>query len=287
MGKEFKENLCECYCEDLGFSVWVQSDETGLWFNLNDIFKLFNVLKTNRRNLIDSLSGNDKRLIPIDRGVGDGIGDEIFVKEHIVHEVISINRKNIETAENFIYNIMNDYHTRFFINDGNGIDPEKKMALKVLKNRLERNINELEPWISKIKGTKTREKFDEFSSELKKEAGEDMDYKYIDNENPGGIREDIEEFRNKLREEKRKEKEKSDKLNKELDEMNDFIYTFIDKFDGIGSDNMNLVDDILKEIRSDEEIDEIILKKNKEVKATYKRKSTCPSWLKDIVKQFN
>ena len=27
-------NLCECYEEELGYSVWVQSDETGLWFNM-------------------------------------------------------------------------------------------------------------------------------------------------------------------------------------------------------------------------------------------------------------
>ena len=96
-------NLCECYEEELGYNVWVQSDETGIWFNMNDIIQIFNLSKSNKHWIVNKAGENNKIIIEFYRGKDKN--REYFISESMVHEVIALNRKETKQAERFIYSI--------------------------------------------------------------------------------------------------------------------------------------------------------------------------------------
>ena len=125
-------NLCECYEEELGYSVWVQSDETGLWFNMNDILRTFKLADRNRRWLAEK-SGEDNKII-LDFYRDNRKVREYFISESMVHEVIALNRKETKQAERFIYSIIKDYDENVSENDGTEYySTEERMALHILQ----------------------------------------------------------------------------------------------------------------------------------------------------------
>jgi hypothetical protein len=125
-------NLCECYEEELGYSVWVQSDESGLWFNMNDILRTFKLADRNRRWLAEK-SGEDNKII-LDFYRDNRKVREYFISESMVHEVIALNRKETKQAERFIYSIIKDYDENVSVNDGTEYySTEERMALHILQ----------------------------------------------------------------------------------------------------------------------------------------------------------
>lgn len=126
-----ENNLCECYHEELGYSVWVQSDNTGLWFNMNDIIRTFNLSKANKRWIKKTSGENNIIVIEFDRFNDEGISREYFISEHMVHEVISLNRKETRQAEQFIYSIIKDYDENVSTNEMY-YNTEERIALNIL-----------------------------------------------------------------------------------------------------------------------------------------------------------
>ena len=77
---------------------------------------------------------NDKDKILIDFYRDNQKVREYFISESMVHEVMSINRKETVQAEKFIYMIIKDYDENVNINDGTDYySTEERMALHILQ----------------------------------------------------------------------------------------------------------------------------------------------------------
>lgn len=144
-------NLCECYHEELGYSVWVQSDETGLWFNMNDVLQMFNLSKSRLHWLRELAGETDKIIIEFYR---ENKVREYFISESMVHEVIAINRKESHQAEQFIYSIIKDYDTNVSTNnDELYYNTEQRMALHILQVDYDKFLEDHEEQIRILEGT--------------------------------------------------------------------------------------------------------------------------------------
>ncbi len=172
--RNINNNLCECYCENFGYSVWVQSDETGLWFNLNDIFKTFPLKEFDKRDIKKSLTLNDTEIyITFNRDNGEGDVYESFISESVVHHVIALSKKATFQAENFIFDIIKDYDITCVNINQQKLNTGQRIALHALKYETEHHKEVIEHYMKMLKdNTNIPEKFEEYQNEIEKEINE-------------------------------------------------------------------------------------------------------------------
>jgi hypothetical protein len=190
--RNINNNLCECYCENFGYSVWVQSDETGLWFNLNDIFKTFPLKEFDKRDIKKSLTLNETEIyITFNRDNGEGDVYEAFISESVVHYVIALSKKATFQAENFIYDIIKDYDVTCVNINQQKLNTGQRIALHALKHEAEHHKEVTEHYMKMLKdNTQIPEKFEEYKNEIDKEVEDIKVYKpsYDNNLVPNEVR---------------------------------------------------------------------------------------------------
>lgn len=168
-----ENNLCECYSEDLGLSVWVQSDETGLWFNLNDLASLFVFSKkVGKKKYIDNVDDCNKIKISFTRN--ECKGEEWFVSESIAHDIITENKKYTNRAERFIYDIIMDYDNTCLNLDCQELNTNQRIALHAMQSECKTFLEKSKEYMDILKDTNIPEKYVEFEKEINKELKENI-----------------------------------------------------------------------------------------------------------------
>ena len=231
MRKEnIQNNLCECFDETFGYHVWVQSDETGLWFNLNDLKEMFGVMKSNKHWFNKMLDKNDKRTINVDKG--EGLGPELFIPEQKVHDLISKVREDFNHAVDFIYEIITDYDTTCINFEEVDLYTEERLALHAMKSECTNFVERSKIYLDKLGVTKIPEMCKELQDEINKEV-ENNACQYDNKLVPQEVRDEpmkIKIKQKRLEDEKRR-KEKQELFLKEVGQSVDDIYEILSLFD--------------------------------------------------------
>lgn len=224
-------NVCEYFNEANGSIVHVLSNDSGLWFNLNDAFNLFGAIKANKLWFSKNLTENDKRWVEFNRN--NRKGRELFITEQKMHELISKIQEDFDNNVDFIYGIIADYDTTCInINDVE-LNVEERIALHALKAESENFVERSEKYLDILKGkTSLSESYFNFESELNDEI-KSSEMKY-----------DNEKCPEDLRQEKRRSKQytKDDRtpitsvdiikeVSDSLEQMLDGIQSFVDSYD--------------------------------------------------------
>ena len=137
---ELNVNVCECYNEVTGSVVNVYCDESGIYFNLNDILKIFRMGYKNKKWICDMAIkiGEEIKNITFMRydEIKGGQTTEIFIGERMMYRVIEFNKIDLENEELFIRNIIQDYDTNVCENyDEAPYSTEQRLALERIDTR--------------------------------------------------------------------------------------------------------------------------------------------------------
>ncbi len=246
-------NVCEYLNEHNGALMHVLSNENGLWFNLNDAFKLFSSIKADKLWFSKNLTNADKKWVDFKRKGRDA--HEVFIPEQKVHELIAKIQESHNQNVDFIYGIISDYDMTCINIKDMELNVEERIALHALKAECGNFNKRAEKYMSVLEGkTSLNGYHEEFMQMLDNEL-KAVDAKYDNETCPEDLRQ--KEEREKIikrREEYLKRREASRMItdydvihnaNEYLkDGMND-IYNFIDKYE----EEYNTIEDQEDEIQ--------------------------------------
>ena len=142
---EIGNNICQCFNEITNSKIYVQSDEKGIFFNLNDALSIFRMGYKNKKWICDRAEkqGEEIRHISFTRYDQERESTEIFISERMIHEVMYVNRKDLENEEQFIYNIIQDYDGNVCLNyNESSYSTEGRLALERLYTRYDKFLEE-------------------------------------------------------------------------------------------------------------------------------------------------
>lgn len=299
-------NVCEYFNERNGSIIHVLSNETGLWFNLNDSFKLFSAIKADKLWFSKNLQQNEKKWVEFYRS--NGKCKELFIPEQKMHDLISKIRDSFNENVDFIYGIIADYDMTCINVKDLDLDVQERIALYTIKSESQNFIERTEKYMNVLEGkTELSDYYRLFENKLDEEIN-NTEAKYDNSKCPEDIRQE------------NKPKRKYDsKVKSTLDELSEIseiiskgmndIYFVIDSLDESSDDNcifdllydeeindrdevyanINHAQEVIKEKQErTNKIKEFILNheaEDKKKRETEKNKeSTCPSWIKDLVK---
>lgn len=291
-------NVCEYYNELNGSIVYVLSNEDGLFFNLNDMFKMFGAIKSSKFWFSKNIPEEDRKWVEFYRR--DGKCREVFIPEYKVHELIGKVRSDVNDNADFIYGIIADYDITCINKDDVEFSTEEKLALYAIKSESQEFTERTGKYLDVLKGkTQLSDCLGNFTERLSYEL--EQTKKSYDN--------------HKCPEDLRQEELQAKRINKphkdsfielieqvQMDECMEPIYSFIDDFETneLDMSYAPLYDDFYKDVR--EAQDDVthahqILEDRKnrsnallasieelENEEKAKRKSLCPSWLRDVIK---
>ena len=206
---ELNVNVCECYNEVTGSVVNVYCDETGIYFNLNDILKIFRMTHKNKKWICDMAIkiGEEIKNITFMRYDEDKErqSTEIFIGERMMYRVIEFNKIDLENEELFIRNIIQDYDTNVCENyDEVPYDTEKRLALERLSAGYAMFKEDTKEEFEILKDfPELTEKYDLMGEYIEKQL-QMCNMRYSNTKCPEDLRQ---EEREKEMEERRKEKE--------------------------------------------------------------------------------
>lgn len=201
---ELNVNVCECYNEVTGSVVNVYCDETGIYFNLNDILKIFRMTHKNKKWICD-MAENRNELKGINFHRDSRLVKEYFISEFMMYRVIEVNRIDLENEELFIRNIIQDYDTNVCENYYEvPYDTEKRLALERLSAGYAMFKEDTKEEFEILKDfPELTEKYDLMGEYIEKQL-QMCNMRYSNTKCPEDLRQ---EEREKEMEERRKEKE--------------------------------------------------------------------------------
>jgi hypothetical protein len=231
-----ENNVCEYYNENNGSIIHVLSGDRGLWFNINDTFKMFGMIKSSKLWFAKNLSDEEKRWVEFYRKGRKS--KEAFIPEQAMHNLIAKIRGDFNDNIDFIYGIITDYDkTCINIKDVN-LNVEERIALHALKAESDNYVNRTEQYLDILNGkTHLGEYYELFNNELNNRL-ESSEMKYDNEICPEDLRQEklkAEQTKRDIETRKRL-KYKSDyailsAINKELENGMDVIYNFINRCD--------------------------------------------------------
>lgn len=296
-----ENNVCEYYNEMNGSIVNVLSNEEGLFFNLNDIFKMFGAIKSTKLWFSKNIPEEDRKWVEFDRRGRKS--RELFIPEYKVHELIGKIKSDVNDNIDFIYGIIADYDITCINKDDVEFSTEEKLALYAIKSESQMFTERTEKYLDVLKGkTYLSEYLGNFTERLSHEL-EQTKKSYDNHKCPEDIRQ--EEL-----ESKKVNKTKKDSFielveQMQIDDCMDPIYTFIDDFktNELDSPYEPIYDDFYNDIKESQNdaahvqqvLDERtsrmnaflndIQKLENEVKSKPKVSSTrCPDWIRNVLK---
>ncbi len=229
-------NVCEYFNEKNGSIIHVLSNDTGLWFNLNDTFKMFGMIKSSKLWISKNLTPEEKWWIEFYRK--EGKARELFIPEQTMHKIISKIQGDFNDNVDFVYGIIADYDNTCINIKDMELNVEERIALHALKAESTNYAERVKKYNDVLKGkTHIGEYYDLYDREIDKKIKESQTI--YDNEKcPEDLRqEQIEKERverEKARESKIKPVTDWDILNnaaESLDNGMEAIYNVINNID--------------------------------------------------------
>lgn len=307
-------NVCEYFNERNGSIVHVLSGDTGLWFNLNDTFKLFSTIKADKLWFSKNLSNHEKKKVVFYRD--NRKCEEFFIPEQKVHDLIAKIQGSFNDNIEFIYGIIADYDSTCINIKDVDLTVEERIALHALKSESLNFSERAEKYMAVLEGkTQLSSYYKYFDDEINNEI-KSSELKYDNDKCPEDLR--IEERESHFKPTPTKIKSHVDtvkEVGESLNDMLDILHAFTSKFDEEFADIDNVseidysrekpYDDITEDIKDLYEageyahkcLNEKIQRGNmlkefmKDIERQHKEKhkndgktTTCPSWIKDIVK---
>ena len=311
-----ENNVCEYFNENNGSIVHVLSGDRGLWFNLNDAFELFGAIKANKLWFSKNLNPQEKRWVEFYRKGRQS--KEIFIPEQSMHRLISKIQGDFNDNVDFIYGIIADYDMTCINIKDVDLNVEQRIALKRLKAETDNYAERVRKYTDVLKSkTHLGEYYNLYEEEIEKEI-KSHEMKYDNEKCPEDLRQEIKEQerieREKARANKPRVKNEKDTINEVAEFMvdgMDAIYDYLDQFEDYNEDVeeyevlddqplFNTYNDMKKDCEyvndnikyANECIQEKIDRVNAvldalnhiEGKTEEKKKSTCPDWLRSVVK---
>lgn len=224
-------NVCEYFNEKNGSIINVLSNDSGLWFNLNDTFKMFGMIKSSKLWFSKNLNSNEKRWVEFYRNGRKG--RELFIPEQKMHELISKIQDDFNENVEFIYGIISDYDMTCINIKDMDLNVEERLAIHALKAESDNFIERSEKYFDVLKGkTELSDYYRCFENKLENEI-KSAEAKYDNEKCPEDLRREEQE-RIKLRRLENRSNSCNSLMNEigdSLDNMLGDLYAFMDRFD--------------------------------------------------------
>lgn len=181
-------NVCEYFNEVNSSIMHVLSNDCGLWFNLNDAFKMFSTLKTDKLWFSKNLLPHEKKWVNFKRNGRDS--KEVFIPEQKVHDLIAKIQESHNQNVDFIYGIIADYDTTCINIKDMELDVEERIALHALKSESENFNKRTEKYMNVLEGKIGLTEFhEEFMKRIDNEL-KNIDAKYDNEKCPEDLRQE-------------------------------------------------------------------------------------------------
>lgn len=297
-------NVCEYFNEKNSSIIHVLSNDEGLWFNLNDSFKLFGMIKSSKIWFSKNLKPNEKRWVEFYRM--NRKSKELFIPEQKMHELISKIQDDFNDNVDFIYGIIADYDMTCINIKDMELNVEERIALHALKAESVNFVERTEKYLDVLKGkTVISDYFKDFEHEIDDEL-KASETKYNNEKCPEDLRQEKIKEENEMKSKNNFKdiKEIGESLDNMLNDIESFIdvidttYHTIELLENIDNNEMLLLyDDIVVDskdiINTHEHVKESMnekIKRNELITNTINKlegktkESTCPKWLTNIIK---
>lgn len=220
-------NVCEYFNESNGSIIHVLSGDNGLWFNLNDMFNLFGTIKSDKLWFSKNLKNHEKIKVEFYRN--NRKGEEFFIPEQKVHDLISKIQGSFNDNVDFIYGIIADYDTTCINIKEIDLNTEERIALHALKSESINFVERTEKYMNILEGkTKLSDYYNYFDEEINNEI-KASELKYDNKKCPEDLR--IEEKESHFNHNKNNKKDTIEGIGKDLNDALVIIESFINKFD--------------------------------------------------------